>query len=105
MDYRELRRVVYIPFLGDSIAGATPEALRAHVKVKKSINSSQLSRAVGTFIATGRKFRHGGWNEIVDDILPAVQACFQGKVLSDCALPYATLLWFTKEVHNNYLIR
>ena len=51
--FRELRRVVYVPFLGESNAGISSETVKARVRVKQSINSSDLSGAVGTFICTG----------------------------------------------------
>lgn len=90
--------MVYIPFLGDSLACHSSETVKAHVQVKRAIRSKELSGAIPSVIATGGKFTRVGWKEVADDTLPHVKYFMEGKVLKDCILPYAVLLWFTKEV-------
>lgn len=89
---------MYIPFLGDSIAGFSSEALQAHVAIKKGINSINIASAAPAFIAAGKHFKTLGWDDITGTILTKVKTKFGTKVLPDCCLPYSMLIWFTKEV-------
>jgi hypothetical protein len=50
-DFREDRRIVYVPFTGDSIRGVTPTEINNHIAFKTDLNSSDLSIAIGMIIS------------------------------------------------------
>ena len=62
---RELRRIVYVPYDGDSIPGTTPDDITALLAFKTAINAGSTSSAFGMRVALGKKFAGctvAGWS-------------------------------------------
>lgn len=96
---RELRRLVYIPFIGSSVMGTTAEEVAAHVAIKRRIHKGDFSSAIGTFIQLGSIFQNNGMEEIGETYIPWVASHLDG-CLADCILPYSIALWFAEKVIN-----
>ena len=96
--FREARRIVYVPFTGESIRGVTPTEISRHIEFKKMLHSGNLSAAVGKMISLRTKFESkDGQSVITNTVVPFVAKHVEGA-LPDIILTYSNALWFTYEV-------
>lgn len=95
--FRELRRLVYIPFTGPSVMGTTAQEVSAHVAIKMMVHNGVFSSSIGAFIKLGKIFLDEGMGEIGELYIPWVAPRLKG-CLPDCILPYATALWIGQKV-------
>lgn len=91
-DFREARRIVYVPFIGDSIRGVTPAEINCHISFKKELNSGDLSAAM--IISLREHFSTHDMASITDEHVPFVAQHLEGAI-PDVILSYAIALWFT----------
>ena len=86
-----------MPFTGESIRGLTPAEIIAHTTLKTTINSGNLSAAIGRFVVLGSEFVERGAREITEGYISRVARHLEGA-MSDVVPSYAIVMWFVKEV-------
>ena len=94
---REIRRIVYIPFTGESIRGLTPDEIRAHMEFNRTLNTGELLAFIGAFIAMGTCFTTSGVKEVTGKYIATVALILAGTI-SDVVPSYAIVLWFARQV-------
>lgn len=94
---REVRRLLYIPFYGESIRGISQDEIRSHILFKSKIQTGELSAAVGLFVSMGQLLSTTGKEEIPTIYLPWISRHMEGAI-PDVMLSYAIAFWFTNKV-------
>ena len=98
--FRELRRIIYVPFSGMSIRGTTADVIQAHIRFKNSLESGELSSAIGMVVRLGKCFASSGITEITATYLPWVTKHLHGTI-PDVLMSYAIALWFCMAVSHS----
>lgn len=105
--FREIRRVVYIPFCGESVTGRNHQEITSHIRLKDITQKGSLSSALGYIISLRKEWAEGMPKEITETLLTSVEEVLDGA-LPEVYLSYATLLWFTNKVdifkNNKYFV-
>lgn len=76
--FREIQRLVYVPFMGTSVMGTTAEEVAAHVAIKRMIYKGDLSSSIGAFVQLGTRFLITGMGEIVETYIPWIATNLEG---------------------------
>lgn len=77
--------------------GTMAEDVAAHVAIKRMIHKGDFWSPIGAFIQLGTKFLNIGMDQIREMYIPWVTTHLEG-CLPNCILPYATAMWFSKQV-------
>lgn len=94
---REARRIVFVPFSGESIRGTNVAQINKHIELKHIITSGELSSSFGLFISLRKKYLQSGKQDIAKNLVPFTAKLLDGAI-PDIILSYSAALWFTKEV-------